>query len=801
VTAVAISQLDDRSNVGGVKINPTRVLERVLRFWWIILITLLMGLTGAYLVNRYTTRIYPISASIIIRENDENVGAKFLYNNSLVNPYRNFYNEFFIMRSIPLLQQVVEDLRLDVSYHVEGEVKRTEYYMPEFPLRIRSVDGQSLPYGKNFVFTVVSEREFKIKYEDRSKDVAEREDTFLFNDTIQVNGSRLYFGKIGDLTPRWTGKELIVQFNHPSALAQHYSQNLKLDWAQPGAAVINLSLVGSVPQKEMDFMGKFIEYYQRYDVEKKQTIATKSIEFLDRQINAISDSLRYYEDIIQKAKLGLDSDREREITHLMSAGESIKDQELQMLLRGRYFDYLETYMNSESDLDQVILPSMLGISDPVLGGIVAKLTDLQFELRILKDNASDSSNPLVKESIVRIAQYKRDISEGIRSSRQIMNINNNLYKEKLRELEQSLQKRPMVDQSLANVQRNYKLNESLYSFIIQKRAEAGISRASTTSDIIVVNNPKSGGAITPMPMTNYSYGFAAGLLIPLLIFVLMEFLNNKVQSKEDIEQISTVPVIGTIGHNTTGTNLATYDKPKSYLAESFRALRSNLNYFTKGKDKKVILVTSSISGEGKTFTSINLATIIAFSGKKVALIGGDMRKPEISKDFQLSNRKGLSLYLSNMATLEEVIQTTQVENLSFIAPGPSPPNPAELYLGPKIEELFTSLLVSHDYVIIDSPPIGLVSDALSLLPLVDHVLLVARQGYTPLTAINQMQFMVDQGKLEHASILLNDITKLGMGYGYKYGYAFDYGYGYRYGHNRYYGKADKNSSGDDAYYQ
>lgn len=300
-------------------------------------------------------------------------------------------------------------------------------------------------------------------------------------------------------------------------------------------------------------------------------------------------------------------------------------------------------------------------------------------------------------------------------------------------------------------------------------------------------------------MRNYSYALAVGLLFPLSIFILMEFFNNKIQSKEDIESISTIPVIGTIGHKTSDTNLAVADKPRSYLAESFRALRSNLNYFTEGKDKKVILVTSSISGEGKTFTSINIASVFAFTGKKVVLVAGDMRKYEIAKDFELSNRKGLSLYLSMQATLEEIIFKTRIENMDFIPPGPTPPNPAELYLSKHIGELFSKLLETYDYVIVDSPPVGLVSDALALIPIVDHVLFVARQNYTPMTAITQLQLMVDQGQVQNVSIVLNDISRVGMGYGYKYGYAYDYGYGYRYGNNRYFGK-DK-ANGDNVYYE
>ncbi len=795
---MAISQLDDRSGGAGPNINPARVLERILRYWYIIVLTLGISIAIAYIVNRYTTRIYPVSASIIIRESDENIGAKFLYTNSLINPYRNYYNEFFIMRSYPLMQQVVEDLKLDVSYYVKGEIKSMERYMPHFPVHIKATKDNVLPYGRSFKYSLISEHEFTFVGSNDDEDSTDKAMRFRYNDTILVAGRKLIFNKTGDLYRKWIGLTFIITFNDPYVLAQNYSRSLRLNWAEPGSAVVNLYLQGPVPEKEKEFLSKFIEYYQRYDVDKKTTIATKSIEFLDRQVNLISDSLRFYEDKIARLTLNSQNGVERGLARMTSLGETLDQQDLQTRLQDRYYTYLEEYMNSGSDFDQVLLPSSLGVTDPVLSGIVSKLVDLQFEMRILKENMANNSNPLVQESNDRIEQYKRDIAEGVRSAREIMKINRNLLRERLKELENGLTTQPEPDKALSNTLRNYKLNEGLYSFLIQKRAEAAISQASTTSDIIIVNNPNAGGPITPIPMKNYTYAFAIGLLLPLTIFILMEFFNNKVQSKEDIEAISTVPVIGTIGHSSVISNLAALEKPKSYLAESFRALRSNLNYFTEGKDKKIILVTSSISGEGKSFTSINLATVIAFTGKRVVLIGGDMRKSEITKDFEVSNRTGLSMYLSNRAEVDSIIHKTKIENLDFITPGPTPPNPAELYLSKSVSQLFAKLLETYDYVIVDTPPVGLVSDALSLIPLVDHVLFVTRQGYTPLTAITQMQYMVDQGKLDHVSILLNDITRMGMGYGYKYGYGYDYGYGYRYGHNRYYGKTD---NVDDVYYE
>jgi capsular exopolysaccharide synthesis family protein len=697
------------------------------------------------------------------------------------------------MRSYPLLQRVVQDLNFEVSYFTQGDFKKTEIYLPDFPLSITPVAGSRLPYGKSFILELFSENEFSISEEGGSPG------RFPFNDTVSVSHADLLVLKRGSLKSL-LNRKFIVHFNDPYSLAKQYSARLNLEWATSGSGVVKLSLTGTVPQKEKDFLDRFITFYQRYDIDKKQTIASKSIDFLDRQVGNISDSLRYYEDRIAYQELHQSFNREQNLERLSSLGETLESQEMELRLKDRYFTYLEDYLRNENSIDQVILPSALGITDPIMGGLVSKLVEVQFEVRLLKDQMDNNNNPLVRDVKDRISQYKRDIYEAIRSARDIMKVNRGLYNERVGELQKGMMAESDPEKKLSNVVRNYKMMETLYAFLIQKRAEAAISRASTTSDIIVINHPEAGGPITPLPMTNYLYAIALGLLLPFGIFVLMEFFNTSVQSKEDIEAACTVPVIGTIGHKSTESNFAALEKPRSYLAESFRALRSNLNYFTEGKDKKVILITSSISGEGKSFTSINLSTVIAFSGKKVILIAGDMRKAEISRDFEVSNRRGLSLYLSGQIEKEEMIEKTKVENLDFVPPGPMPPNPAELYLGERIGQLFADLLKTYDYVIVDSPPVGLVSDALSLIPVVDHVLFVTRQGYTPLSAISQLQFMVDQGQVQHVSIVLNDITRIGMGYGYKYGYAYDYGYGYKYGQSRYFGKG-KSTYGDDIYYQ
>ena len=798
---MAVSQLDDRSGKAGPSVNPARVLERVVRFWYVFLITLVIALATAWAVNRYTTKVYRATASVVLRESDENIGARILYGSTFGKSLRNYKDELIIMKSVPLLRQVVESMGIAVTYHTDGEIKQKEWYLPDLAVGPVPSEGQTLPYGKAFRVRFNSEQDFTYANVDSDGEVLGEWKKGEVGDTINVEGSRFCLCRLRQDGTLFYGREFLVKFQDPNQIASMYANTFELNWNQQGSGTIDMAIRTIVPDKDVAFLNKFIEQYQSFDIERRSMIYTKSVHFLDRQIDMIRDSLQFYE-AKMTALSTINADAEiGSRTRMTDLTKIIEEQEMQMKLQQRYFQYLEDYLNKGSDLTQVLLPSALGVSDPVLAGLVVNLSKLQFELRALQEQSRNGNNPMVRQTVEKIEAYKRDLAEGIRSTREIMEIRKDFYLDKQKELQKDFkQGKGYTDTYYKILQRNYGLNEGLYTFITQKRAEAALSKAATTSDVMVVAQPKAGSPITPIPLKNYSYAFVIGLLVPLAWCILLEFFNNKVQSKEDIEAICQVPVIGTIGHNNESTNLTVAAKPRSYLAESYRALRSNLNYFMEGKERKVLLVTSSISGEGKTFTSINLATVMAFSGKRTILVAGDMRKHQIAKDFGVSNKTGLSLILSAQAPLDEVIHRTSIDNLDFIPPGPTPPNPAELYLGPRAAELISQLQQRYEYVIIDSPPVGLVSDALSLLGLVDHVLFVTRQGYTPNSAVAQLQFMVDQGQLEHVSIVLNDIVRIGMGYGYKYGYAYDYGYGYRYGHSRYYGQTKKEYGyGDDAY--
>lgn len=778
------SEIAEGPKKSGIAIDYKRILFRAVRYWYIIAFSVTAGIIIAYLTNRYTTRIYPVTASIIIREYAENADAKFLYNNPLVNSYRNYFNEPYIIRSYPLITSVVEDLNFHVSIVKPGDIKESEKYN-SLPFSIRLLSKKrsavlQLEYLGNDRFRC-------------SRDGGEGGTDFSISDTLECQGVKFLIEKKDDLL-ELKGAKFLVKFLDPVQIAGAYISKLRVSWALPGSSVVNLDVNGPIAQKEIDFLNGLISAYQRYDLEKKNQAAIRSLSFIDDQLAKTGDSLKLFENALEEFK------KQNFVTDLSSEAKKLYDQ-LKLLGEQRamtifaenYYKYLEEYLKHGRAYEQVILPSSIGVSDAVLNGLVSQLITLQTEYNALA--AMSKNNPMVtdKGAVLTsgINESKKQLIEAITNLRATDKIKISGIDRQISLLEVELKGLPGAERRLVHIQRNYTLNENLFVFLQQKRAEAGISKASTTTDVMVVNPPRvSGGAITPKVTQNYGVYGGLGLILPFLVFVLIEVFNTRIQSREDIENITSIPFLGGIGHKETESNLVVFDRPKSAMAESFRALRSNLNYFTSGQDRKVFMVTSSISGEGKTFTTINLASVFALSGKRTLIIGADLRKPKIFQDFKLGNDRGLSTYLSSLHSLDEVIQPTGLDCLDLISGGPVPPNPSELILNPRMDEMMKVLGERYEFILLDTPPLALITDGLVLAKYAHHTLYLVRQNYTPKSLLNLVDELYRTDKLQNISLVMNDVYRTGPGYGY--GYAYGYGYGYGYGY--YGGRKKKNGS-------
>ena len=344
---------------------------------------------------------------------------------------------------------------------------------------------------------------------------------------------------------------------------------------------------------------------------------------------------------------------------------------------------------------------------------------------------------------------------------------------------------PEDQQELIKIKRKYDLSDNIYTTFLQKRSEADIVKAANLSDIHFIDPAKDvgGGLIGPKTSVNYVLALFLGILIPLIVVLIIFFINNSIQNTEELSNLTNIPLIGVIGVNRDKTALAVYNKPKSALSESFRAIRSSLQFLYKKQNvdgAKTLMITSSVSGEGKTYCSINIATVFALSEKKTVIVGLDLRKPKLFEEFNLNNDKGVVNYLINESSVDEITNATEISFLDVILSGPIPPNPAELIISERLGDLMRELKQKYDYIILDTPPVGLVSDALELDQYCDVTLYIVRQNFSKKDMITLLNNRVKRGELKNTSIVLNGFENKA-----KYGTGYGYGYGYGYGNNTY----------------
>ena len=786
--------LNPESQGTGFKIEFKRVLYRALRYWYLVALSFLIGLTAAYLINRYATRIYTVTASIIIKESEERPEAKLLFNNPLANPYRNFYNEPFIMSSIPLMSQVIESLNFHVIITKEGNIKTTEQYK-NLPFEISLLGNTHEINPASFELEILPDGSFvctglEAERKNQSK-------SYLPGDTVNCKGN-LWMLQLKDRHRKPDADTYKVSFRRPEDLAVSYANRVKITWSQQGASLLDLSITGPIAQKEKDFLNKLIEIYSEADLQKKRLAADRTIAFIDNQLQLIQDSLVYAEGMLQRFKQQhVLTDLGAEAQRLYQQMDALQQQLSALLVAENYYRYLEDYLNRELREETAIFPSSLGINDGLLNNLVVQLVELQTEIN--SEDLAGSQNPRIQANYRKIAELRGQIISSTRNLRDTDRIRKAALNTEIAKLQKQLNLLPEAERIYVNIRRNYALSESMYLFLMQKRSEAGISQAATISDVQIVNPPRqAGGHIAPSENQNLLVLGGIGLALPFLLFILAELLNNKIQSREDIEKISSIPFNGGIGHKESTGNLVVIEKPRSAIAEAFRALRANLNYFTEGKEQKVFMITSSLSGEGKTFTTINLASVFALSGKPTLIIGADLRKPRITEEFGLQNRQGLSNYLSGQCSLQEAIQPTGIEHLHILPGGPVPPNPSELIMQPRMAEMLQELKKSYAFILLDTPPLALITDGLVLSKYADHTLYLVRQDFTPREMLFAADELYQAGKIPHLSFVLNDIKKTGPGYGYGYRYGYGYGYGYG-GYGYWYGYPDKKRKGGGNY--
>jgi len=757
-------------------------LSRYFKYWYIFALTLAVSLLIARYYNWYTNPIYAVTAKLLVK--DDNSGKdKLLKQLEIDKPSKNIENEIEILRSHNLLAKVLNELDFEVSYFLIGDVKVSEVYK-DCPFKVEVVQLDYGAYFDDFTVELIDNETFEFTFELGAEPVTYQHQ---FGDTLNFELGTIVLNKRDNFpvsriaNPDYDKKNYIIRFNTIAYNQNKYLSKLSISLSRNQATILQIYLEDAVPQKGLDFVNKLIEVYLRNDIDTKKQAATLTADFLDSQLNDIASDLERIETSRENYKVSkgiVDLESESKIVL-----EGIKDLDAQMAINASRLGMirqLKDYIKQNQDLRD-LAPAAMDISDPLLIKLINKLSELQSERELILNRNTASSPELIPIN-AEIELTRMTLLENIQNIEKSLESKQEDLEESLSDYKKRISRIPTTERELLEIERQFRIQESLYLFLLEKRAELAISLSATESNTRIIDSARVlPGPISPVPQRAYSIAIIISVLFPLLLIILIEKFNDKVTQLSTIRKLTDIPVLGQVRFSKQESSLVAINKPRSSIAEEYRSIRTNLRFFSQDKGPAVIMVTSSVGTEGKTFTAMNLAAVMAASGQRVVLVGLDMRKPRIVEDFQISNEIGCSNYLSSNAQFEEIVQNSKYfENLDIIPSGPTPPNPSELVLTDNMEKFVAELKQRYDRVIIDTPPIGLVSDGLIVANHADTTLFVVRDGVTRRSHLGQVNDLYKKKQLKNLSIIFNAIRKRPGAYGYNAGYGYGYG-SYAYG--------------------
>jgi len=784
-------------------VDIKRYISLFLSNWYWFAITLFIAMTLAYGINRYSPKIYSVSSTLLIKDDQlgsmNNSAASVIPGGDIFKSQQNLKNEMGILKSFSLNYRVMKDLR---DFHVvyvgvgkRGIVESRMYKTCPFNVVYDSLDIK--PKGIRVDIEILSEEKYRIKLNgdlnfEAEKSFGERFSEFGLDFTIERRkpGGTVYL--------EGRSNRYYFYFKDPANLAAEYRSKLSLAPIEKDASLVTISVSGPVAEQEADYLNKLMDEYIRYGLDNKNQTADSTIKFIDAQLAVILDSLDIAEKKLEMFRMSNSFfDLSREGMLIQNRLEKFENEKTEFALQLQYYNYLSEYLNKNAG-GTIVSPSVIGIEDQVLLRLVNELSFLQKEREKLGFNI-DGNQPVIELMNKQMEEAREALKENVRNGIAGLKLSIEESGKKISGVEIEINKLPSTERKLINIQRKFDLNNTVYIYLLEKRSESGIARASNVSDNRIIDKASyfSTALIKPKAKINLIIALILGFILPMAAITMIDFFNDRVIDKKDIEKKTKVPVIGYISHSEAGDEIAVVEKPGSALAESFRSVRTAIKYYVKENEVAVIAISSTISSEGKTFISVNLAAITAMLGKRVLLLGLDLRNPRISKIFEFYDSPGMSTYLSGNCKYEEIIKETQIDNLFYAPSGPIPPNPAELIETELMKKFMERAKKEYDYIIIDTPPVAIVTDALLLADYVDVNLFIVRQRYSSRNTLELIDQLNNHGELKNMAIVINDISLTGYyGYGMRYGYAR--GYGYSYGLNYYnrgyygrYGYSDK----------
>ena len=762
-------------------VDLRKLFFKLLSYWHYFAIALAVALICAWLYNRYAPTKYRVTSTLLIEEDKKSsaIGTdQILKGFGLKSGMQNLDNQIQILTSWSLIGRTLDSLPFGTQYYYRGRIKKTGLY-PKHPITVIQDTAGALPFDTEFKFKYLGNNKFTLDAESKESSALHKQASFGEKIVIKSGSFRIVCNNYKWFQDNMEA-DLYFILNSRTGLQENYKKRLKVAPATKEATIVTLSLEGNNKEMDIDFLNKLSAIFLNYNLDKKNKEANRTIDFIDNQLVGISDSLNITEGNLQKFRSN------KMVMNLSAQGQVIIDQAMKLendkarlVIEFNYYSYLADYLSKDNIGEVPIAPATMGITDPGLSRLVMDLAEVQGQYY---SKSLGDKNPMQGQLAQRLKNTKDALKETLNGVKRANELAMRENRDQIATVNSKAAALPVTERELLGIERKFKLNDVLYTFLLEKKSEAQIQKASNTPDNEIIDPARPDkDPVSPKTTLSYLIAIVAGFGFPFLWIMLAETFNYKVRDEEDILKITDMPIAGHLPHSRFKTPTVVFEEPHSYVAEAFRSLRSRMQFFIKDKKSPVILITSSMPEEGKTFTAINLAAAYSLMGKKTVLVGFDLRRPKIYTDFGIGNDQGVSTWLIGRDKLEDVIKATTHENLSIIPAGPIPPNPSELTSSAKTDELFNLLKERFDYIIIDSPPIGTVSDTFYLAALADTCLIIVRLNKTSKDMIERTVNDLKISDIKSSSLVINDIGSEGKGYGYSGKYGYGYGYGYVYG--------------------
>ena len=756
--------------------NTIQEIEKYLRNWKWFFLSVSIAIILAFIYLRYATPSYSASASILIKDNQKSgisqelsaIADLGIVGMGSVN---NIDNEIHVINSRRIVGRVVDSLLLNVSYVIKGRVATTELYKNS-PYLIEFEDYESILQTNDTTLVISSIDSNNFNFLDADGVVLS---SHKFNEDISSELGMFQLLK----TDKFKGKDepkVFISLNNRERTIDYYKSKVAVNPVDKNSSVLALSFSDRIKERAEDFLDALIRQYNLDAIKDKSEVASKTIDFIDQRLSQVYIDLESVQDLVKEYKVdnkitGLSKEGEIILENASRSNEKLIVINTQLMLAESVYKSLQEKKSASETL-----PQNLGFADVTIASSIEKYNELVFLKNRLDVNAG-KKNPMLIQYISEIEILKSNLNKSISNLITSLKLEIATIENEVSSVNRKLSLIPTLERGYIDIARQQEIISGLYSYLLKKREEMDISLAVTVSNAKIIDSAYSDGLPTsPKRKIIFSAAFLLGLIIPFTVIYLKDLLDTKVHGKNDIENLLSIPFLGDIPISQDKSNSIIDNEQRSSTSEAFRLIRTNLDFMlpNKAKSSKFIFVTSTFGGEGKSFISTNLAATLALSGKRILLMGMDLRAPKFTEYLGVENNKGITNYLTDdTLKLDDMISMFPgIKNLEIISSGAVPPNPAELLASKRVETLFSEVKdCNYDFVVLDTAPVSLVTDTLLISKYADMFLYVVRANYTDKRLLSIAEELHSKKRLKNMSIVLN-ATDASKGYGYGYGYGY-----------------------------